>query len=103
MHGGEHAFRQAAGGLDGLAEEQAVFNVGDIPCHSGFFKQGLQLLPEGLFLAFGVVVEARSGGTTVAVQLFHHALHQQFAGRGGVGFAFRNVVGAGLVEDVHTE
>ncbi|MCY1535150.1 hypothetical protein D9M68_705430 [compost metagenome] len=103
MHGGEHTFGQAARGFHGLAVEQAVFHVLQVPGVPGLFEQGFEFRPERLLLSGWVVVEAAAGRAACAVEFLDHALDQQFTRCGGVGLALGGKVGTGLVEHVNRE
>src|SRR5206468_354477 len=78
VHAHENAFREAAGGLDRLAIEQAVLELLHVPGGTRFFEELFELRPKEL-LAPGflrVLVEACARRAPVAIELLDHALDE---------------------------
>src|SRR5204862_3107256 len=81
----QHAFGEAAGGLDRLAVEQALLEHAEISVDACLREVRREPRPEPLRGTGWIVIEPAARCAAGAAELLHHLLDQRLAGRRRVG------------------
>ena len=100
---GQHAFLEAARGLDRLAVEQPFLQFLELPGHAGFAERPRKLRPEEFPALLRVLVKTAARRPPRALELLHHAHHHFLPGRGDVRLALGFQVRAGLFHHVQRQ